>query len=860
MFWRKKRRLEDFTEEIESHLALEADQVRESGEADPDPEATARRAFGNVAAVREAFYERSRWLFWDHLRRDLRHALRLMQRRPGFSAVVILTLALGIGANTAIFSLIDAVLLRPLPYREPGRLAMLWTDDPAHDDHEGRVALLNFQDWKNQSHTFQDLTLFCGQTFLLGSNGAPERARSARVPANFFPLLGVEPILGRVFSKDEEKRGERVLVLSYGLWQRRFGGSSQALGSDLIMDGRSSRIIGIMPSQFQYPFADTQVWEPITTHPSWNARDRLSPRSFAIWYVLGRIQPNVTWSQAKAEMSSLARRLKAEHPDNEVPGISVVPLHTQTTGKVQLPLAVLFGSVFLMLLIACTNVANLLLARGSAREREFAVRRALGAGSMRLAGQLLTESLVLACVGGLLGLLLAAVGLRALIAFGPQDIPRLAEAHLDLRVLLFTLSLSLFAAILSGLWPALQTAKPFTGSRQWRTVASRGVRNLLVIAEFSLALVLLTGAGLLVHSFLLLRTVDPGFRPDHLLTMRVDLHVGKTGAQQVAYFREAIERVQVLPGIRSAAAIGRFLNSYGEESVTVEGHPLTPSGGGFKAADDVISGPYFETVGIPLKMGRFFSDRDRRGSPPVAIVNEKMARTCWPNESPIGKRFSFPDRKSAPSFTVVGVTGDMHRQGIERQVAPQVFRPHSQSPDNEMDILVRTTSEPLNIAAAVRGEIQSIDKTVAKFGVAMVERQLGEQTAERRFHMSLIALFSLIALLLSAIGIYGLMHYFVVQRAQEIGVRMALGARYGNVLLLVLRQGLALAGIGALVGTVGAFGLTQMLSSLLYGITPTDPITFALAPTILIGVAALACWLPARRAARIDPVLALRQD
>lgn len=859
-FWRRKRSLRDFNEEIQSHLALEADQMRDACNAGADPETAARRAFGNVTAVRETFYERGRWLFWDNLVRDLRHALRLMRRRPGFSAVVVLTLALGIGANTAIFSLINAVLLRPLPYRDPGRLAMLWTDDQAHDDHEGRVALVNFRDWKAQNHSFQDMTVFSGQTFMLGSDGSPERLRSARVPANFFPLLGVEPILGRVFSTDEEKRGERVLVLSYGLWQRQFGGSPQAIGSELIMDGRKLRIIGIMPSQFQFPFADTQVWEPITTHPYWAARDRFSQPSNAAWYALGRLKPNVSWSQAQSEMSGIARRLQAEHPDNLVPGISVVPLHTQTTEKVQLPLAVLFGSVFLMLLIACTNVANLLLARGSVREREFAVRRALGAGRLRLAGQLLTESLVLAGAGGLLGLLLAAEGLRALIAFGPQDIPRLAEAHLDPQVLLFTLAISVFAAIVSGLWPAMQSGAPLGRSRQWTTLANRGVRSLLVIGEFSLALVLLTGAGLLMHSFLRLRMVDPGFHTDNLLTMRIDLHVGKTAAQQVAYFREAIERVRALPGVRSAAAIGRFLNSYGDEPVTIEGRPPTRSSGGFKAADDTISGPYFETVGIPLKTGRLFSDQDRGGFPPVAIINETMARNYWPNENPIGKRFSFPERKSSPWFTVVGVAGDMHRQGIEKQVAPQVFRPHSQSPDNEMDILVRTAVDPLRIAAVVRSEIQSMDKTVAKFGITTVERQLGEQTAERRFDLSLIGLFSVIALMLSAVGIYGLMHYFVIQRAQEIGVRMALGARYGNVIFLVLRQGLALASIGALVGIIGAFALTKTLSSLLYGITPTDPVTFALAPALLIGVAALACWLPARRAARMDPLSALRQD
>ncbi len=861
MFWRRKRTRDDFAEEIRSHLAMEAEQNRESGGADKDAEAAARRAFGNVTSVQEALYEHGKWLFWDQLGRDLRHALRLMRRRPGFSAVVAITLALGIGANTAIFSMIDAVLLRPLPYKDPGRLAMLWADDPAHNDHEGRVSLPDFKDWKRQSRTFEDMTLYVGQTFLLGSDGPPERMRSARVAANFFPLLGVEPELGRTFSEEEDKRGERVVVLSYGLWQRRFACSARAIGSVLFMDGRGSRIIGVMPPKFQFPFSDTQVWEPLTAHPYWASRNRDSPRSSGDWFVLGRVQSGVGWPEAQGEMNTIARRLQAEYPGSEDPGgVAVVPLPVQTTGNLRLPLAVLFGSVFLMLLIACINVANLLMARGSAREREFAVRMALGAGRARVAGQLLTESLVLAGAGGLLGLLLAAVGLRALIAFGPQDIPRLGEARLDLRVLLFTLSISVFAAVVAGLWPAIQSGTRLGGSRQWTTVANRGIRSFLVIGEFSLALVLLTGAGLLVHSFLRLQSVDPGFRPEKLLITRIDLHTAKTAAQRSVYFPEAIERIQALPGVRSAAAVGRFLRAYGVERVEVEGRPGAPEEGDRKADDDVISGAYFQTAGIPLKQGRYFSDSDRGDSPPVAIVNEVMARSYWPNEDPIAKRFRFSERKPSPWITVVGVAGDMHRQGLEKQVGPEVFRPHRQSPDNEMDILVRTTSDPLEVAAAVRGAIQSMDKTVAKAGITTVERQMGEQTAERRFHTSLIGLFSFIALFLSAIGIYGLMHHFVVQRTHEIGVRIALGARYGNVLALVLGQGLALAGAGILVGIFGALGLTQMLTSLLYGVTATDTATFLAAPAVLLGVAALACWMPARRAARIDPVHALRQD
>jgi putative ABC transport system permease protein len=858
MFGRKKRPLSDFTEEIESHLAHESDQRRDRGVSGPDAASSARRAFGNVTALQEAWYQSGRWRLGDELSRDLRHAIRLFGRRPGFSAVVVLTLALGIGANTAIFSVIRAVLLRPLPYRDPGRLAMLWSEDPAHGLVEGRVSLLNFADWKGRSHSFEDMTLFIGQTFLLGStDGPPERMRSARVSSSFFPLLGVHPLLGRLFSPEEEKRGESVVVLSYQLWQRRFGGSPGVLGSDLIMDRRKSRIIGVMPASFQYPFPDTQVWEPVTAHPYWASRDRSAPRSFSVWYVLGRVRRGIAWDRVQTEMSGIGRQLAGEYPDSRnLPEIRVVPLHQQTTGRVQLSLAVLFGSVFLMLLIACINAANLLLARGSAREREFSVRRALGASRARMAAQLLTESLVLSAAGGVLGLALAGAALRALIAFGPGEIPRLQETRIDPQVLLFTLSLSLFAALLSGLWPALRNGTMVVRSRQWTTVANRGVRNVLVAGEFAIALVLLAGAGLMVRSFVRLQSVDPGFRPANLLVMRVDLHVGRTAAQQAAYFREAIERARQVPGVRSAGAITEFLRSDPEDSVQVEGRlPQQPG-----PCLDQIEGPYFETAGIPLQRGRFFSDQDRADSPPVAIINEAMARAYWPGEDPIGKRFRFPGTRVEPWITVVGVTGDMHRQGLEKQVAPQVFRPNAQQTDDMLEVIVRTSVDSPAIAAAVQGEIQSIDKTVAKFAVTSVERQLGEQMAGRRFQTSLLGLFSLVALFLSAIGIYGLMHYFVVQRTNEIGVRMALGARYGNVVTLVLRQGLALAGAGIIIGIAGALALTHLLSTLLYGVTSTDPLTFAAAPAILLAVAVLASWIPARRAARIDPVLALRQE
>jgi predicted permease len=859
LFYLRRDRFDrELEEEMRFHQAMRAEENRGRGLSEGESKYAARRQFGNQTLLLEG--SRDMWAFrWiEIVFQDLRFGARMMSKNKGFTAVATLTLALGVGANTAIFSVINAVLLRPLPYRDPGRLAMLWSENSRHGLQEGRVSLLNFADWKGRSRSFEDMTCFVGQTFLLGSvDGPPERMRSAKVSANFFPLLGVDPILGRVFSAEEEKRGESVVVLSYQLWQRQFGGSRNVVGSGLVMDGRKLRVIGVMPSSFQYPFSDTQVWELMTAHPYWAARDLASPRSSSIWYALGRIRSEVSWEQAQSEMSGVAHQLEAEYPENrDLPEIRVTPLYTQTTGSARLPLAMLFGSVSLLLLIACINVANLLLARGSARAREFAVRRALGASRGRLAGQLLTESLALSIGGGALGLALADASLKALITFGPREIPRLAESRIDSRVLLFTLALSLFAAVVCGLWPAMRNDTASAGSRQWTTVAARNGRDILLVIEFSIALILLAGAGLLARSLMRLQSVDPGFRPEKLLSMRIDLHVGKNAQQDVAYFREAIEHVKALPGVQSAAAISGFLRSDPEEAVEVEGRPPQQPG----PCDDVIAGKFFETAGIPIMRGRGFTDQDGRDSPPVAIINTAMAQTYWPGEEPIGRRFRFPNRRSSQWITVVGLSGDMRRQGLEKQAAPQVFRPHAQSPDNMLDLIVRTSVAPQTVAAAVRSEIQSMDKSVARFDVTTVEGQLGGQLAERRFQASLIGLFALASLILSAIGIYGLMHYYVAQRTNEIGVRMALGARQGSVIALILRQGLKLAGAGVTFGIIGAFGFTRLLSRLLFETRSTDPLTFVTAPLILLGVAAIACLIPARRATKVDPMIALRHD
>ncbi len=854
MWWRRKRSLKDFREEIESHLAIEADEVCDGGRC-TDPDRAAREAFGHVAAIEERWYEHSRWMSFDHFRRDLRQAVRLLKRRPGFSIAVILTLALGIGANSAIFSVVEAVLLRPLPYKDPGRLAMLFSGNPARELHEGRVSLPNFADWKSQSRDFEDMTAFIGQTFLLGTDGPPERMRSARVMANFWPLLGVQPMLGRVFTKEEQDRAERVVVLTYAVWRQRFGGRADALGERLVMDGRSYVVIGVMPPDFHFPFPDTKVWEPITAHPYWLTRDGTNSRTNSNWFVLGRLNRGVTWASAQTEMDAIAKRLRNAYPGVEMPpDIPVVPLDIQLNGKFRLSLWLLLGSVFLMLLIACINVAGLLLARSSVRKREFALRRALGAGWLRIAAQVITETLVLSIFGGLLGLLLGAGGATAIRTFGPADIPRLAEVRIDWVMILFTAVITAFTALLASIWPALASTRTRIAGRQWTTVSMRRAGDLLVVGEFALAFVLLISATLLVRSFLRLRSVETGFRPDHLLAMRVDLHVRKTAEQQAAYFEEAIRRAEAIPGIRAAAAITGFLSTDPEDSVEIEGRPLQHPG----PCEDLISGPFFETAGIPLLQGRTFSDTDGAGAPQVAIINEAMARSYWPGSDPIGKRFRFG--RTEPWLTVVGVTGDMRRQGLDQPAAPQVFRPERQHPDNMMDIIVRTDLDPAAMASTVRNEIQAIDKTVPKFTVSIVSDDLVEETGDRRFDTFLVSAFAIAALFLSAVGIYGLLHHSVVQRTNEIGVRIALGARPTTVMGLLLREGLMLAVTGGGLGLLGALLVSRLLSKLLYEITPNDPLTFGVSVLLLIIVSGVACYIPSRRAAHIDPIVALRQD
>ncbi len=800
---------------------------------------------------------------------DLNYGLRMLLKSPGFTATVVLTLALGIGANITIFSVVNAVLLRPLPYPEAERLVFLWSEAPRQNIRERASAYANVSEWRTQNTSFEDLAVFDPTAVTLTGGVEPEGVMSVRASANLFPLLGVAPLLGRTFTADEEQQKMRVVVLSHGLWQRRFGASPNVLGQTLEINGVSSQVIGVMPQHFQFPRETTQVWEPHTLFPDWEAIK--AQRGTGAWQVVGRLKAQVSLEQAQTEMSTIAQRLEQAFPDaNKGLGVNLVPFYLQFTGSnVRLALWILFGAVVFVLLIACTNVANLMLARGIAREREMAIRMALGAGRLRLIRQLLTESALLALLAGAVGLFIASWGIRALLSFSPPNLPHLESVAIDAKVLAFTTVVALLTSLLFGLAPALKISqtRPGAALQEGRSasggISGRRLRGLLLITEFSLAVLLLAGAGLLLRSFSKLQAVDPGFDPARVLLMQLSPARNSTADQWRVFYQQVSERVAALPGVEAAGLT---------TEIVISGNPdgqITIEGASSEAAAtaripfrlDVISEGLFQTLRVPLRKGRFFNAQDKQGAVSVTIINETMARRFWPGEEALGKRFKLGTaQSSAPWLTVVGVVGDMRRQSLEREPIAQIFRTHLQRAERRMILLIRTTGEPTQLAPVVRNEIRAIDKTVLVNGISTLESMLARNVAQRRFQTWLLTLFSALALLLAAVGIYSLMHQSVALRTREIGTRMALGAQPRDVLRLVVSQGMSLALCGIGVGSLAAFGLTRVLTGLLFGVTATDPTTFVAAPLLLLLVALLACYLPARRAAKVDPLVALRSE
>jgi len=813
----------------------------------------------------------------DTLLKDIRYASRGLLQRPAFTAVVVITLALGIGANTAIFSVVNAVLLRPLPYRDPARLMMV------HERKEGNswttVSYEDYNDYHAQQQSFEQLAAFSAPwVFNLTGAGEPIQVNGQWVSATLLPLLGINPIEGRGFTADEDKHGSQgVAILSYGFWQRQFGGNKSILGQSINLDDQSITVIGIAPPHFKIG-EDSDLWVPVALNPI-NGRGRL----VRYLSVIGRLKPNVTLSAAQSEFSVLASQLAQQYPDtNKDFGVEITALHEDVVGKVRPALLVLLAAVALVLLIACANVANLALARAVARRREFAIRTALGAGRKRLMRQLLTESVLVSLVGGFFGLLLAVWGVDFLLSLSPESVPRHESIGLDARVLLFTLLISLFTGIVCGLVPAWKAAKAEfnetlkeTGQLHGASSGHRGFQNVLVVSQIGLALVLLIGSVLLLRSFAVLLNVDAGYETQNVLAVQLTLPSSKYSQppRRAELYQQLEQRLKALPGVKAVGAISRMPMFAGDittgrsnitSTIEVEGRNI-PKGDLPEADYRVASPSYFDAMNIPVIKGRVFGwqdePRNAAGRPLTVVINEAMARRFWPGEEAVGKRIKWGGSDASdPWWTIVGVVGNVRHFRLDMEPRPEVYRPYLVNPLISPIFVVRTVGDPKDLAASVRNEIRTIDGSIPLSNVTTMPQLISQSVAPRRFSMLLMVVFATVALSLATVGIYGVMSYSVSQRTREIGIRMALGAQAPDVLRLVLRTGIFLALIGVAGGLVGAFMLTRWMRTLLFGVTPTDAVTFMVVPVVLIAVALLACFIPARRATKVDPLIALRYE
>jgi putative ABC transport system permease protein len=791
---------------------------------------------------------------------DIRYGLRTLVKQPTFTAAAVLTLALGIGANTAMFSTINAVLLRQLPYENPDRLVTVWQTNPQKGIDQTTVSAPTFAHWRDENNVFEQLAVYDIDSLVLSGSGEPERLPSAQVSPNFFSLLGVQTVAGRAFTPEENQPGRnRVVILSHGLWQRRFNADPGVVGRTLTLTNAAYTVVGVLPPDFRF-IDKADLWSPL---PSDDERQNCGSCHF--FTVVGRLKQGVTPVQAQAEMAVLSSRLQQQ----EATGVKVIPLRDYLVAGVRSSLLILLGAVVFVLLIACANVSNLLLARAGMRQKEFSVRTALGATRRRLARQLLTESVMLSLLGGGLGLILAYWFVGAITALLPEGMLR-DEIVLDSKVLGFTLLLSLLTGIAFGLIPAVKASKAefnelLKDSMRGSTggVRHARTRRLLIISEVALSVMLLVGAGLMIKSFLLLQKTSPGFNPDNLLTARVFLNATNYPAphQKAAFFQRVLQEVGTIPGVKSAGAVTSL--PLGGSSMSfrfaVEGEAAPAPGEQRQAQYRAVSPNYFHTMGIPLTGGRDFTESDAADAPGVVIINETMARRLFPDGGALGKRLTITYGKPTPRV-VVGVVGDVKHLRLDEGPKPEMYVPSSQNPWPFMTLVMRTTVPPSSIVQSVRERVWSVDKNQPVDKILTADQILYEAVAQPRLYALLLGVFAAVAFILSAVGIYGVMSYLVSQRTHEIGVRMALGARPGDILKLVVRQGMTNVVIGVACGLILSLIVTRVLSSLLYGISATDPNTFIGVPLLLALVALLACLLPARRATKIDPTIALRYE
>ena len=812
----------------------------------------------------------------ETLWQDIRYGVRMLLKSPSFSIVATIALALGIGANTAIFSVVNAVLLRPLPFTKSDDLMMVWETDSVRGQQRGTASYPNFADWREQNQVFERMAAYYSSDFIMTGRGEA-RLQGAVASADLFPLLGMSPMLGRVFRPEEDKPSEsgRVVLLSQQMFQQRFNSDPDTVGQSITLDGKNYTIVGVMPHQFQFPIQNEPVELWTTVAGDAEGEDPVtSQRGAHFLGVIARRKPGVSLEQAHSDMKAIAARLEQQYPDKNLNRSSrVEPALESLVGDIRPALLILLGAVGCVLLIACANVANLLLARAMSRHKEMAIRSALGASRLRVVRQLLTESIILSLVGGALGLVLAVWWSDLLIALGKEDIPRALQVGLDWRVLGFTLLVSLLTGVIFGLVPAFHSSKTELtetlkeGGRGSSEGARRNrIRGVLVVAELAIAVVLLVGAGLLIQSLWRLQSVSPGFNPDKVLTFSVAVpEVKYPSAKQVQFYGDLVTRLQTLPGVQSASSIMPLPLSGDRFSISFETEGRPVAKGDQPSADFFTTGlGYFRTMGIPLRKGRDFTEQDKHGSPPVIIVSEGFARKHFPNEDPIGKRIrpgvSTYDGEKSVMREIIGVVDDVKNRTLSGETRPQFYVPQTQVPFTQVAMVVKTTGDPRGIVSGVRNEVTSMDKELPVFNIQSMDDYLAAAVSSPRFNSTLLGIFATVALVLTVVGLYGVMSYSVAQRTNEIGIRMALGAQTRDVLKLIVSQGFKLVIIGLGIGLVGAFALMRVIGSLLFGVSTRDPFTFAAVAVVLSSVALLACYVPARRAARVDPIQALHHE
>jgi putative ABC transport system permease protein len=871
LFYMRRDRFDrELEEEMRFHLEMKAEENLAAGVSAEDARYAAQRQFGNQTLFREVSRDMWSFRFLETLAQDLRYGLRMSLKDKGFTIVAVFTLALGIGANTAIFSVVNALLLRPLPYPEPDRL--VWITEFYTQPIVEYVPASHFSAWNAQSQTIAQVAAYAPDNLTLTGAGETERLDANHVSAQFFTLLGAQLLLGRDFLPAEDRPGgERAAIISHSLWQRRFSSDRRIIGRSITLNNQAYTVVGVLQPDFRFihPF---DVWTPLALDPA--------QLRGAIVNAIARLKPGVTREQAQAELETISRRLASGASADEplFDRTRLIPLHKRLVGDTRPLLLILLGAVSLILLIACANVANLQLSRAAVRQREFAVRSALGARSWRLMRQMLTESWLLALGGGALGLSLAFLLTKAFVAMTPTDmfgdIARLSPINLDLSALGFTSIVSLLTGTLSGLAPAFQFLRPNPpnvndslkeGGRGQSFQRTR-LRHLLMVMEVALAIVLLAGAGLLIRSFVKLLEVNPGYRPDNLLTAQVTTPAlsHEESGRRNAFYREVLQRVSALPGVESAGVINHlpltgfqlqgWLRLPGSQQFLNLDQPAIPIG--------IVSDDYFRTMGIPLRAGRVFNERDHSEAQRVVILSESLARSLFPNEDAVGKQVWMPGPGEDMS-NVIGVVGDVRHQGLERDVTPQIYAPYMQSMQPDLwsaTIVIRTTSDPLRLTAAVRNQALAVDQGAPVYDIQTMERRLAASMSSRRFNLLLLSIFALLALTLAAVGVFSVIAHAVTQRTYEIGVRVALGASPGNILRLFIGQGMTFVAIGIAMGLAGAWGLTRVMATLLFGVRATDPLTFAGCALLLSIIALLACYLPARRATKVDPMTALRSE